>query len=86
MSPLRFLALACLLSSATFTGTAGELPWFQHSLVGMEVGPTGARFTIESSRPLKRAEALDKTTILKRRGSHVEATVNDIHEVLLLRY
>lgn len=33
-----------------------------------------------------RAAAMDKTTILKRRGSHVEATVNDIHEVLLLRY
>jgi len=44
------------------------------------------RVVIESSRPLKRAEALNKSTQLKRQGKRIEATVEDIHEVLLLGY
>jgi hypothetical protein len=44
------------------------------------------RVTVESSRPLSRATALNRTTEIKRRGQKVEATVLDIHEVLLLNY
>jgi hypothetical protein len=41
---------------------------------------------IESNNPLKRAEAGNESTLLKRRGQRVEATVNDVHEVVVLRY
>jgi hypothetical protein len=44
------------------------------------------RVVIESHHPLKRAEAGNKSTVLKRRGQRVEATVNDLHEVVVLRY
>jgi len=44
------------------------------------------RARITTREPLKSAKALNRSTELKRQGSHVEAVVNDIHEVLLLRY
>jgi len=44
------------------------------------------RVVIESNHPLKRAEAGNKSTMLKRRGQRVKATVNDVHEVVVLRY
>jgi len=44
------------------------------------------RVVIECSHPLKRVEALNKSTQLKRRGQRIEATVEDIHETLLLGY
>ena len=44
------------------------------------------RAAIEVNRPVNRAEALNKSTSLKRRGSRVEAVIDDIHEVLLLGY
>ena len=44
------------------------------------------RVVIESSRPLKRAEALKKSTQLSRHSHRIEATVEDVHEVLLLGY
>jgi hypothetical protein len=44
------------------------------------------RVVIESNPPLKRAAAGNKSTLLKRRGQRVEATVNDVHEVVVLRY
>ncbi len=44
------------------------------------------RVAIELDRPVIRAEALAKTTELKASARGVEATVNDIHEVLLLFY
>ena len=44
----RFLHLG-LLTFAVLGGclsgnTASAAPWFQHSLVGLEVGPTGSQF------------------------------------------
>jgi hypothetical protein len=48
--------------------------------------PPMYRVIVESSRPLKRAAALNKSTSLKRRGNRVDATVDDVHEVLLLNY
>ena len=44
------------------------------------------RVVIESNPPLKRAAAGNQSTVLKRRGQRVEATVNDVHEVGVLRY
>ena len=42
--------------------------------------------TIELDRPPKRVEAFNKSTVLKRKGARVEATVSDIHDVLQFRY
>jgi hypothetical protein len=44
------------------------------------------RVALASGRPLKKVLALSPSTILNRRGARVEATVNDIHEILLLSY
>ncbi len=44
------------------------------------------RVVVETNRKLKRADALSKATSLKHRNQRVEATVNDIHETLVLRY
>lgn len=44
------------------------------------------RVTVEVNRPIKRATGLNKSTGLERRGNRVEATVDDIHEVLVIRY
>jgi hypothetical protein len=44
------------------------------------------RATIDLDRPPKRVEAFNKSTVLKRKGARVEATVSDIHEVLQFRY
>jgi hypothetical protein len=44
------------------------------------------RVAIELDRPVIRAEALAKTTEIKASARGVEATVNDVHEVLLLFY
>jgi hypothetical protein len=44
------------------------------------------RVVIDSNPPLKRAAAGNQSTVLKRRGQRVEATVNDVHEVVVLRY
>jgi hypothetical protein len=44
------------------------------------------RARIELDRPPKRVEAFHKSTLLKRQGARVEATVSDIHEVLQVRY
>ena len=44
------------------------------------------RVTIEFSERIKDARALDKSTQLKRRGGQVKATVNNIHEVLIVDY
>jgi len=44
------------------------------------------RASITTREALKSVKALNHSTELKRRGQSVEAVVNDIHEVLLLRY
>lgn len=44
------------------------------------------RVVIECARSLNGAEALNPSTVLQRRGNRIEATVDDIHEVLLLHY
>ena len=44
------------------------------------------RATIEFSRPIKRVTAFNKSTDLRRRGRRVDVTVNDVHDVLTVRY
>ncbi|MCL5095943.1 MAG: beta-galactosidase trimerization domain-containing protein [Candidatus Omnitrophica bacterium] len=44
------------------------------------------RVAIELDRPIKDATAWNKTTSLNRRSQRLEATVEAIHEVLVLRY
>jgi hypothetical protein len=51
----------------------------------IEDAPT-FRAAIELDRPPKRVEALNKSTLLKRKGNRIEATVSDIHEALVIRY
>jgi hypothetical protein len=44
------------------------------------------RVTVELDRPIESAAAWNKTTVLNRHGQAITATVNDIHEILTLRY
>jgi hypothetical protein len=44
------------------------------------------RAQLDLATPPKRASTWNKSTEIKRRGSRVEATVNDVHEVIELRY
>ena len=46
------------------------------------------RVVIEFGRSIKRVEALDKSTSVKRRRRRIEATVNSnsIHEIVVIRY
>ncbi len=57
-----------------------------HILPGLiEDAPT-YRVTIELAESIKRATAFNKSTDLKRRGRRLEATINDIHDVLTVSY
>lgn len=44
------------------------------------------RVAVTTREPLRDATAVNSSTVLKRTGNRVEATVNDIHEVLVLSY
>ena len=44
------------------------------------------RVTVESAEPFQDARSLSPSTVLKTSGRRVDALVNDVHEVLLLRY
>jgi hypothetical protein len=55
-------------------------------LPGLIEDPPIFRIRIRSNRPLKDARALNASTQITREGDRVTATINDIHEVLLLEY
>jgi hypothetical protein len=42
--------------------------------------------TVELAKSIKRAVAFNKSTDLNRRGQRLEATVKDIHDVLIMSY
>ena len=42
--------------------------------------------TVEVADKLKGATALNSTTVIKRQGNRVKAVIQDIHEVLVLRF
>lgn len=44
------------------------------------------RAIIELAEPIKRATAFNRSTDLKRRGRRLEATINDVHDVLIVNY
>jgi hypothetical protein len=46
----------------------------------------GYRATIEIDRTVKEATAWNKATTVKREGNRIEATVEEIHEILVVRY
>lgn len=44
------------------------------------------RATLEFAAPIKRAAAFNKSTNLQHRGGHVEVTISDVHEVIIIQY
>jgi len=65
------------------TTPAKERPYVLPSLI--EDAPI-YRVGLTFGQPVKRCTSFNKSTILKRRGAVVEAQVNDIHEIIELRY
>ncbi len=65
------------------TTPAGNRPYVLPALI--EEAPI-YRVTVGLDRPVKHAAAWNKSTTVRQRGPTVTATVNDIHEVLSLRY
>ncbi len=57
-----------------------------HILPGLIEDAPMYRVTIEFAEPIKRATAFSKSTDLKRRGRRLEATIGDIHDVLIVNY
>jgi hypothetical protein len=44
------------------------------------------RVTVVTERPVQAAEALDPSTKLRKERNTVQATIEEIHEVLLISY
>jgi hypothetical protein len=70
-------------NSTPQTTPARERP---HVLPGLIEDAPMFRVALTSHRPLKNAKSRNQTTLLKRRGQRVEATIADIHEIILLHY
>ena len=76
---IHFIAYNALPQTTPATGRPYVLPGL------MEDAPL-FRATVRSNVPLKSARALNSSTQLKRVGDIVNLTINDVHEVLLLKY
>jgi hypothetical protein len=48
--------------------------------------PPSYRATVTVGRPIRKVEALNKTTLLKTSGNSISIQVDDIHETLVIRY
>ncbi len=70
-------------NSTPQTTPAKERPYVLPGLI--EDAPM-YRVSVTFAGPFRKAAALARTTILKRRGRTLEATVADIHEVIVVRY
>lgn len=57
-----------------------------HILPGLMEDVPMYHVTVELAKSIKRAVAFNKSTDLKRRGRRLEATVNDIHDMLIVSY
>jgi hypothetical protein len=55
-------------------------------LPGLIEDPPMYRVQVTLDRPVKKVSALNQGTVLKRRGRTLDATVDDVHEVLVVRY
>jgi len=44
------------------------------------------RAQVQLAAPPKEVEAVNTTTVIRRRGNTIEATIEDIHEVVLVKY
>lgn len=51
----------------------------------MEEPPT-FRVVIDTESPIRKVSSFGSSTQLKQSGNHIEATVSDVHEVLILKY
>lgn len=57
-----------------------------HILPGLIEDTPMYRAIVELDEPIKRATATNKSTKLTRHGRRLEATINDIHDVLIVNY
>ena len=77
----RRLAHLVSMSFAMFGGclcgnAATTAPWFQRSLVGLEVGPTGAQFGYSGSNDVRYCARFDGREIVRRAvAAHCEYLV-----------
>ena len=76
---IHFIAYNALPQTTPASGRPYVLPGL------MEDAPL-FRATIRASAPLKSVRALNRSTLLKRSGDVVDATISDVHEAVLLRY
>ena len=80
----RMLRVHCIAYNPTPQGIPmKEIPYVIPGLI--EDAPI-YRIALESNGPLKRAEALNKSTSLTHRGGRIEATVSDIFDVIVIHY
>ncbi len=57
-----------------------------HVLPGLIEDAPMYRATLELADPIETIDTFNKSTVLKRRGQRVEVTVEDIHEIVVIRY
>lgn len=80
----RILRVHCIAYNPTPQGIPmKEMPYVIPGLI--EDAPM-YRIAVESNTPVKRAEALNKSTLLTHRDGRIEATVNDIFDVIIIYY
>jgi hypothetical protein len=44
------------------------------------------RISMEFSNPVKNVSSFNKSTNMQKTGQHVTATINDIHEIIIIKY
>jgi hypothetical protein len=80
----RILRVHCIAYNSTPQSTpVKERPYVVPGLI--EDAPI-YRIALESNGQVKRAEGLNKSTSVELRGSRIEATVNDIYDVIVIYY
>src|SRR5689334_14435698 len=65
ISALRIIAFALLLPLPSWSALT-ELPWYRQSMVGMEVGPTGAQFGDSDATDTRYCARFDGKEIVRR--------------------
>jgi hypothetical protein len=80
----RTLRVHCIAYNSTpQTTPVKERPYVLPGLI--EDAPM-YRIALEVNGPVKRARALNKSTSLERHGTRIDATVNDIYDVIVINY
>jgi hypothetical protein len=77
----RFVSLATMLLALSpvisLSNVAQTAPWFEHCLVGLEVGPTGSHFGSSTNDP---------GFVVHRSGHTIQIEAEAIHEVITIGY